>query len=166
MTDSYSDNRCVFPFSGPTSNIAIRMLTSAIVYLYLSAPSNCHIIVSTRMWTGCSIRPTNHFESCGMINFKLWHMLLININLSARHCYSRHKISTVKMQQKFLPLDWESLLIYTCWMRKSDAPELLLFIYWTPNFNDLNVRTNVFLYKIPIKSCNSFLVRRFLYTVN
>ena len=62
-------------------------------------------------------------------------------NPSMRHCYSRNKIFTVEMQQRFWLSDWQLLLIYTCWMCRSNELELLLFIHQTPNFNYLHVQS-------------------------
>ena len=125
-------NHSVFLFYwGPMSTTVILTLISDTVYPHLPALSN-HSITLNRasMSPNSLIHLTSLFQSDWMTSFKFWHLFVMRKNTSVRNYYSQSKIFEVKMQQKFWTLDWELLLLCTCWVCSSDvlklSPGLLL----------------------------------------
>ena len=105
---------------GPKWTAAVLTLISAVVYPLLKASSNRRI-PSAQMRNDSSIRPISLFQSDRTTSFKLRHLFVMCKKPPVRHCYSRRKIFTIEMQQKFWPSDWELLFKSACWMRSSDA---------------------------------------------
>ena len=117
----------------PRSTTAVLNLISVFVYPLLRTSSN-RCITFTQMLSDCSIRLINLFQLD-------WMTCIMCKNPSVRYWYRRQKVFSLELQQKFWPSDWESLLMCTCWIRKSDALALSPFVHRTPNFIHLHARS-------------------------